>query len=285
MKILLRGPASSFRGVRASGIPNDRGREEQFSERDPWLDRLLRSFDCGIVMNPGNLLRRIVPERPLFQVYPKYWIFLFVILAGLDLASKLWITGILNFNVTSHQIGQVQPDATYKSLYDGVERYDLPAIPGNILTFRLVFNDRFVFGTGPSAPVLGLFLTSFALIFLFFYRWHNWSSGHPLAWLLVFSGAAGNLIDKIFVKSLETRAWIPSIGTKEKCVSGVVDFIDVIWFGWKRMEEVWFLEWLSWERWPTFNIADSMIVVGIILLLITTLFDREQWKGEGGSGE
>jgi signal peptidase II len=54
---------------------------------------------------------------------------------------------------------------------------------------------------------------------------------------LVFAGAIGNFIDRL------ARGY-------------VVDFID--WYWWKRPDLYW----------PTFNIADSMIVVGVILLVL-----------------
>ena len=54
---------------------------------------------------------------------------------------------------------------------------------------------------------------------------------------LVFAGAIGNFIDRL------ARGY-------------VVDFID--WYWWNRPDLYW----------PTFNIADSMIVVGVILLVL-----------------
>jgi len=54
---------------------------------------------------------------------------------------------------------------------------------------------------------------------------------------LVFAGAIGNFIDRL------ARGY-------------VVDFID--WHWWKRPDLYW----------PTFNIADSMIVVGVVLLVL-----------------
>jgi signal peptidase II len=54
---------------------------------------------------------------------------------------------------------------------------------------------------------------------------------------LVFSGAIGNFLDRL------ARGY-------------VVDFID--WYWWKRPDLYW----------PTFNIADSMIVVGVVLLVL-----------------
>jgi signal peptidase II len=66
----------------------------------------------------------------------------------------------------------------------------------------------------------------------------------------ILGGGLGNLADRIFRPA------------------GVVDFIDVKFFG-----------IFGFERWPTFNIADSAIVVCGILLLFTMLFQKAGTKG------
>lgn len=81
----------------------------------------------------------------------------------------------------------------------------------------------------------------------------------------VIGGGIGNLIDRIF------RPF------------GVVDFIDVQWFGWENAP----LKVLRMERWPTFNVADAMVVVfGIILIcsfivMIKKAEDAEKSKKKG----
>jgi signal peptidase II len=61
-----------------------------------------------------------------------------------------------------------------------------------------------------------------------------------LALGLVFGGAAGNLLDR----------WR---------FGAVVDFVDVHWRGW---------------HWPAFNVADSAISIGVVLLALRLLRDR-----------
>ncbi len=61
---------------------------------------------------------------------------------------------------------------------------------------------------------------------------------------LIFGGAIGNLYDRVQY-------------------GAVRDFIDV----WPR------LPWPAWlHHWPTFNIADSGIVVGVVMLVVHSLF-------------
>jgi lipoprotein signal peptidase len=58
-------------------------------------------------------------------------------------------------------------------------------------------------------------------------------------------------------------------------ISGVVDFVECIWFGWEQFENIPILSFLSWQTWPTFNLADSLIVIGITLLFFQMI--QEEW--------
>ncbi|HKJ85116.1 MAG TPA: signal peptidase II, partial [Spirochaetia bacterium] len=62
----------------------------------------------------------------------------------------------------------------------------------------------------------------------------------------IIAGGIGNVIDRIFRPA------------------GVVDFLDVKFYG-----------LFGLERWPTFNVADSSVVVCGILLMISVLFEKE----------
>jgi len=62
----------------------------------------------------------------------------------------------------------------------------------------------------------------------------------PVSLMLVLGGAIGNMVDRVRL-------------------GYVVDFIDVHYQGW---------------HWPAFNIADSVIVVGVVLLLIEGFIPR-----------
>ncbi len=225
--------------------------------------------------------------RPALSVYPKMWIGIFLLLVIVDLASKLWITDVLSFRLTQHQFENAIPEKA-QMLVHGVQQINLLGENGRLVKLSLVFNDRFVFGSGPTAPVMGLFISLFAVIFLVFYRLHNPDFGPSTAWLFVFSGAVGNLIDKMFVKSLETGSWVFSFGPRPNHVSGVVDFVECIWFGWTPgydalsfslpffREPVRPLAWLAWPSWPTFNIADALIVAGTCMLVGSMIFTKPQ---------
>lgn len=222
-----------------------------------------------------NYLQKVF-TKPFLEVFPLWWIAGLVFLLFLDLASKKWITQNLNFHLTYEQLQNVK-NHPYYALMDGIPYIPVLGEDGKYLKLRLVFNDRFIFGLGPSVPTLGIFLTLFAILFLFFYRWIHYDFGHPVAWMFIFAGATGNFIDKLFIKSVETREWVFSLYPREGYVSGVVDFLEAIWFGWEMFENVPVLSFLAWNTWPTFNIADSVIVIGISMLLLENLLSG-QWK-------
>ena len=81
------------------------------------------------------------------------------------------------------------------------------------------------------------------LVFIVYFRDNEW------AIMGIVGGGIGNLIDRAF------RA------------EGVVDFIDVKFFG-----------IFGLERWPTFNVADSAIIVFGILLAITFIISIKNEK-------
>ncbi len=79
-----------------------------------------------------------------------------------------------------------------------------------------------------------------AVLLIWLWRLPNRSRLLPSALMLVLGGAIGNVIDRLRF-------------------GYVVDFIDVHYQGW---------------HWPAFNIADSAIVLGVILLLIDGFLPR-----------
>ena len=93
---------------------------------------------------------------------------------------------------------------------------------------------RFLFSLIPLI-VIGLVVT-------IYFRNNTWTKLQRWAIMGIVGGGLGNLIDRFF------RA------------EGVVDFIDVKFYGLFGM-----------ERWPTFNVADSAVVVCGILLVISFL--------------
>jgi signal peptidase II len=128
-----------------------------------------------------------------------------------------------------------------------------------VLMFYHVRNKAIAFSLGQNIPGflrLPLF-TVLPIVVLAFLLWYYFTSSEfrPIQrWAVagIIGGGIGNIIDRIFRPA------------------GVVDFISVKFYG-----------ILGMERWPTFNIADSSVVVCCLLLCVTILFSpKEQVKTE-----
>lgn len=91
---------------------------------------------------------------------------------------------------------------------------------------------RFLFSVIPVVVI--------ALIFVIYFRNNEWNKFQRWTIMGILGGGIGNLIDRIF------RA------------EGVVDFIDVKFYG-----------IFGLERWPTFNVADSAVIICGIMLFIS----------------
>jgi len=102
-------------------------------------------------------------------------------------------------------------------------------------------------------PVLFILLPLLVLAVLLWYYFKSNDFTNTQRWAVagIIGGGVGNLIDRIFRPD------------------GVVDFISVKFYG-----------FLGFDRWPTFNIADSSVVVCCLLLFATILFSLKKTKGD-----
>ena len=104
------------------------------------------------------------------------------------------------------------------------------------LRFSLGFNSGMAFSKATGyGPLIGVLATVVVVWLLVSLRRAD-SFGSALGVALVTGGAAGNLLDRVF----RGRGWMHG---------SVVDFIDLQW-------------------WPVFNIADSAITIGGLMLVI-----------------
>ena len=122
----------------------------------------------------------------------------------------------------------------------------------------------FSLGSGISdsvKPVLFVVLPLIVLCLLVWYYLGSEEFTRLQRWAVagIIGGGLGNIIDRIFRPD------------------GVVDFISVKFFGLYNLRGP--LTFLSWDRWPTFNIADSSVVVCCILLFVSIVFTSQKAKG------
>ena len=111
-------------------------------------------------------------------------------------------------------------------------------VVGHFFRLTLTYNRGAAFGLNLGSPLIHTVVSIVALALLVYLFWTLPAGARLLrgALAMVLGGALGNIVDRI------------------RLDEGVVDFLD---FGIN-------LEW----RWPVFNVADSFVTVGIILLAI-----------------
>jgi signal peptidase II len=128
-------------------------------------------------------------------------------------------------------------------------------IAGDFLRFWLRTNTAVSFSIGHRLPVevqrvlfLCLSLAVVVLVLVYFLRSRDITK--PQRWLLaaIMAGGLGNAIDRIARGS-------------------VVDFVDVKFYG-----------ILGMERWPTFNVADSSVVVVCLIFVVTVIVQESRRK-------
>jgi len=109
----------------------------------------------------------------------------------------------------------------------------------------------FTFLAGLSSPALRVFLICGSLIIIAVITWllvagRDTGSLHAAGLAVLLGGATGNVTDRILH-------------------GAVTDFIEVY---------LHFLPWRIFNPWPSFNVADSAITIGAILILLDVLFGR-----------
>jgi|SRR5688572_5316042 len=127
-----------------------------------------------------------------------------------------------------------------------LQRGESVEVIGNFLRFTLGYNTGIAFGLtlGSSSRwvLIVVTLLTMGLIVWLFRSVDARQKLQVFAFGMIMGGAFGNLLDRTF-------------GSK-----GVIDFIDV---------------GIGTSRFWTFNIADSAITVGAILLILASLFERK----------
>jgi signal peptidase II len=123
--------------------------------------------------------------------------------------------------------------------------HPVDVVPG-VLTLRFTTNSGGAFSIGQSAPWFFVGVSAIVVLVILATSFRHGSRLVGAALGLVLGGAVGNLTDRAI------RG--PGFGGR------VVDFIDL-------------------HVWPVFNLADSAIVVGAILLALAGLRERREDEG------
>lgn len=168
-------------------------------------------------------------------------VFLSVFVLGivLDQLSKLWVRGNLTVGVRSEEITVIP------GLLDIVHAENRGAAFG----FMSGFEYRQIVFLIFTVVAIGVIVDLFRKL-----PSRDWFVSLTLG--LILSGAIGNAIDRI-------------------TMSKVTDFIKVHAEFWPTLSD-WLLRRLSTNEWPTFNVADMSLVVGVLLFLVHYLFLEEK---------
>ncbi len=100
------------------------------------------------------------------------------------------------------------------------------------------------FGTPGFNKIIFIILSLIAIFLIFYLLSKTSSKLEKIPFALILGGAVGNLIDRIALGSVTDFIWC--------------DFPDAIMI-----------------RWPVFNIADSSIVIAIVIVVAYTIFHRD----------
>ena len=92
---------------------------------------------------------------------------------------------------------------------------------------------------------IGISLVAAIAILVAFRKLHDDQKLAQVSLAMIFSGAIGNLIDRVRLGE-------------------VIDFLDAHWYR---------------HHWPAFNVADSLICVGVFLLAVDMLLEDKRLKG------
>ncbi len=136
-------------------------------------------------------------------------------------------------------------DLFTKVIFKGKEFSIIPGVIGVDYLPYLNEGAAFSIFEGYTALLVIFSLIAIVFIFLFDWKYKPESNLYMVGICFVLGGAIGNLVDRILL-------------------GGVRDFI-VFEF---------------WPAFPTFNLADSFLVVGVILLVVYMLFFNKEKKSE-----
>lgn len=170
----------------------------------------------------------------------------------------LWVTIVI---IVLDQISKALADY-YLHLYDAIPLLSSgESSPALGLNLTLAYNKgaAFSFLADAGGWQRWMFSLLAVVISLVLFRWlRSLKAGQPFtaaALASILGGAVGNLIDRAIL-------------------GHVVDFIDT----WVRLDGA---EW----HWPAFNVADSAITIGVILLIIAILRGESEHRASDSSPE
>ena len=163
--------------------------------------------------------------------------------------------GVIVFSIVADQLTKLWALARFMN-ETGAPNHDIINVIGELVRFQLVFNKGAAFSSRPQdlmpflSPTVFFILISIVacVVMFFFYRnidKRDWMS--RLGVVMILGGAVGNFIDRMRLKM-------------------VVDFIDCD------------LPDFIMTRFPTFNVADSFVTVGVAIIILSPVLLKKVHK-------
>jgi len=127
---------------------------------------------------------------------------------------------------------------------------------GDFFKLTYILNSGGIFGSRLGSNHFYTFSAIAVVVLVGYFLWREFGKNRwiDLSLFIVLGGAIGNLCDRIRM-------------------GAVVDFLD---FNFIHINILGY----QFDRWPTFNVADTAVTVGMILLIITALFGLGKAKAE-----
>jgi signal peptidase II len=142
---------------------------------------------------------------------------------------------------------------THNGMYHGEKKQ----VIGDFFRITFIENPGMAFGFDPGID-FKIWLSLFSLVasiglIIYIYVMRHQSFSLKLALSFILGGAIGNLIDRMFYGVF--------YGYAPLFYGRVVDFLDFNFFNFTIFGR-------EFDRWPIFNIADSAVTVGVLILII-----------------
>ncbi len=151
----------------------------------------------------------------------------------------------------------------------GLEYGESIDIIGSFLRITFVENPGIAFGidVGVNNKLLLTIFTFILIILIFYYFFKNLDKPilYKIAIALILGGAIGNFIDRMFYGVL--------FGYAPLFYGKVVDFINFEFFDFSLFGK-------SFSRFPIFNVADSAVSIGVVMLILFSPKSTEEQKEE-----
>jgi len=147
-------------------------------------------------------------------------------------------------------VGLVLDQATKLYIDRGMRLFDSIPVVTNFFHITYVRNRGAAFSFLSDASwrlpfFIGISVVAAIAILVAFHKLRDDQKLAQVSLAMIFSGAIGNLIDRLRLGE-------------------VIDFLDVHWYQ---------------HHWPAFNVADSLICVGVFLLALDMLLEDRRSKG------